>query len=714
MLLLSFYFRRATQVMVNAILMVALTAITLAAVVGLARPADARQVALVIGNAAYERTPPLNNPKRDAGAMADRFRDLGFEVLEAFDADTAAMARAVDGFIAAARNADFAAFYFAGHGVQLFDRNVLLGRDADPATARSSADLGIDLAALARRLREAGPVRSALIVDACRDNPFSFEQTVALMRRVGDADGAAGGGGQIASLEAAARSARGQRGLAAVTPPSGGATGAGETLFMFAAQPGMVSFDGEGQNSYFVEGLRAALAKPGQPLSMVLQEASAYVRTVTRGGQVPQVVSDWTGDVVLGRTETAKVRHVTSSSKPGDAPLTAEESRVIGEAARPLQRLFGTFIVQERQQFAGGDAFLEASPDKRRRAAALGSVNGFAIDYDLDRDGRPETIAAYFRQVEVYLEVVDEGVSKLEPVCGRDDDKVGTDDHDPVTAVEIALRDLDGDRRPEVVVHFTTEKGGWGDFCILQYVGDGLLAADARGAAVDVRSERSAFRVLLRGGGETVLFGADNTVATCGGSNCHTRSVWTYDGQQFRLTLDQSQPPEPAAAQPFTDEADRAAKLAAWTGPRGRPGATGGDRIAPSSPADQAAVRKRFEAEVEAFVVERYLKDGQRDGRIGLAYAPNLTYYGKYLTRAQVLADKASYYARWPERSYRLTPGSLTITGDASGADVTFTYGFAVANAGKRSVGKGRTTLRIRKEAGEFMILQEAGEVLKP
>ena len=41
-------------------------------------------------------------------------------------------------------------------------------------------------------------------------------------------------------------------------------------------------------------------------------------------------------------------------------------------------------------------------------------------------------------------------------------------------------------------------------------------------------------------------------------------------------------------------------------------------------------------------------------------YAPRALYYGHPFSRAQILADKLAYIRRWPQRSYREVPGSLT------------------------------------------------------
>ena len=40
-------------------------------------------------------------------------------------------------------------------------------------------------------------------------------------------------------------------------------------------------------------------------------------------------------------------------------------------------------------------------------------------------------------------------------------------------------------------------------------------------------------------------------------------------------------------------------------------------------------------------------------------YAPEVTYYGKRFSRAEVLADKQAYIRAWPVRSYREVPGTF-------------------------------------------------------
>src|SRR5262245_34403551 len=71
-----------------------------------AGPANAeKRVALVIGNAAYQHTQKLSNPKNDATDMAAALKKHGFQVLEGVDLDKAAFDRKVRDFAAVLQGA---------------------------------------------------------------------------------------------------------------------------------------------------------------------------------------------------------------------------------------------------------------------------------------------------------------------------------------------------------------------------------------------------------------------------------------------------------------------------------------------------------------------------------------------------------------------------------------------------------------------------------
>lgn len=523
--------------------------LALVAWAGATAPAKAdRQVAFVIGNSSYDKAEPLANAKRDAAAIADRLRDLGAEVTEVFDGDAFAMNRAADRFLAQARNADLALFYYAGHGIQLFDQNFLLARDVDPGKITQVSDLGLDLSNFMARLRASGAVRTALLIDACRNNPFPFEETVRLVDLVRKA----GGGNPSTSADTVA----GSRGLArmilveSTNQQKQRSDGKAETLLFFAAQPGQVSFDGAGQNSYFVEGLREELSKSGRPLTEIFRNVSAYVRTVTKGEQIPQVVSDWTGDVVLGGGAIERVAYQVISGSD-DKTLSRDERDLVLRSANGFSKFGGDFIAKAS---VGDLPSVDLSDAERERAQKLGHVQGFSIDYDLDRDGRDETLGVHFQQTGYWLTLKSQGIVAQVASCF---------DGDTPTAVQIALKDINGDRRPEIFVAYETENTtGWGKFCILEFKGVPNLAERRRASTGQVNLGFEAFRTLLRGeAGWNVTIANDNTIKACGGSNCHSSWTYGFDGEKFRLIDESGEAPKGAAALPFADETERAGQL---------------------------------------------------------------------------------------------------------------------------------------------------------
>jgi Caspase domain len=192
-----------------------------------APPAEARRVALVIGNAEY-KVGPLANPVNDARAIAEAFeRQLKFDKVilrtnlgaEAFRAALREMAQEVYG-------AEFGVVYFAGHGMEVGGRNVLIPVDA--ALARAG-DVDLEAIPLDAVLGQLDGVKKLklVILDACRNNPFS--------------------------VAGARRSVT--RGLGRIEPED-------STLVAYAAKEGTTAEDGKGNHSPFTEALLRRIASP--------------------------------------------------------------------------------------------------------------------------------------------------------------------------------------------------------------------------------------------------------------------------------------------------------------------------------------------------------------------------------------------------------------------------------------------------------------------
>ena len=87
---------------------------------------QAKQVALVVANAAYEHTSSLSNPKRDAQLVSAALKEAGFDTVElGTDLNRADFMERLRQFRSAADGAEAALVYFAGHGIESDGRNWL-------------------------------------------------------------------------------------------------------------------------------------------------------------------------------------------------------------------------------------------------------------------------------------------------------------------------------------------------------------------------------------------------------------------------------------------------------------------------------------------------------------------------------------------------------------------------------------------------------------
>ena len=316
------------------------------------------------------------------------------------------------------------------------------------------------------------------------------------------------------------------------------------------------------------------MADPDRPLTEAFRKVSAYVRTATNGNQVPQIVSDWTSDIVLGARDAAKVTYNIHANNEKQALSKADEQLLV-RSVSGYSRFKGDFIVKAS---AGVAENYDLSDADKQRAKELGSINGFSLAYDLDRDGREEILHIYFRQVNYVIVLEKDGVRTEVDACFGGDE---------VSDVEVALRDINGDRRPEVWIAYDTGTN-WSTFCILQFRGVPGLDNRRRGNTGQGYGGTEVFRTLLRGGaGWSVTVGTDHSIKACAGSNCHSPATYAFDGERFRL-LSSELDDDVAISRnrPFRDEKERAAVVYAAYRQAAKPVAAGPFK-ATSSPTSQ-------------------------------------------------------------------------------------------------------------------------------
>ncbi len=280
----------------------------LAAAVIFASAADAttttgsqRRVALVIGNSSYQYAPHLPNPTNDAEAMAAMLQKLGFEVAKGIDLDRAETEMIIREFSKTLPGADVALLFYAGHGIQVGDRNYLIPVDAQLADETDlhfeATDLNLVLEVMARE-----PRVNLVFLDACRDNPFA--QTLA--RSMGST-----------------RSTSIGRGLAIVDASAG-------SFIAYATDPHQVALDGNGTHSPFTAALLAHMESPGLSISDMMIEVRNDVLIATQQKQRPWDTSSLTSPFYFAPAVAVATTETASSASSGNVgPVQAVDKEVV-------------------------------------------------------------------------------------------------------------------------------------------------------------------------------------------------------------------------------------------------------------------------------------------------------------------------------------------------------------------------------------------------
>ncbi len=228
---------------------------------------NSQRVALVIGNSAYKEA-PLTNPVNDARAIAQALKESGFSVIARENIDQRGMLAVLREFGDRLRAGGTGLFYYAGHGMQIKGRNYLIPVGANIDREDEVAYSAVDAQAVLDKMEAAGNVANIMILDACRNNPFT-------------------------------RSMRsGQAGLAQMDAPVG-------TLLAYATSPGAVASDGNGANGLYTQHLLTAIRQPGNKVEDVFKQVRANVRRDSQGKQVPWESTSLEGDFYFRGGPTA-------------------------------------------------------------------------------------------------------------------------------------------------------------------------------------------------------------------------------------------------------------------------------------------------------------------------------------------------------------------------------------------------------------------------
>jgi uncharacterized caspase-like protein len=199
---------------------------------------DLRKIALVVGNSGYENITQLKNPSNDATLVSTVLKKLKFQIIEdnpLLDLTRDQFNKAISSFLQASSQADVALFYYAGHGVQISGENYLVPIDAESPLHVDEKELRaqmINANKFLKGLSRPPTTLNLIILDACRDNPYS----------------------------ASSRSLTANRGLGEMSGPQA-------TLIWYATAPGKTADDGKGHNGPLAAALAHNILAQGQDVN---------------------------------------------------------------------------------------------------------------------------------------------------------------------------------------------------------------------------------------------------------------------------------------------------------------------------------------------------------------------------------------------------------------------------------------------------------------
>ena len=246
------------------------------------------RTALVIGNSAY-RSGPLRNPVNDATDMAAMLKKLGFAVTLKKNAGQQDMDEAIREFgKQLKKNRGVGLFYYAGHGIQIGGVNYFIPVNARIEKESDMRFQAVNADMVFAEMENAENGLNIVILDACRDNPFSR------------------------SFRNAAR------GLAIISNAPSGA------FISYSTGVNQVARDGEGRNSPYTKALLENIDKQGLTINDVFMKVRSKVKRET--GQIPWELSSLEGNFYFLPLPEGKVESVRDDpSTSGAATATAFE-----------------------------------------------------------------------------------------------------------------------------------------------------------------------------------------------------------------------------------------------------------------------------------------------------------------------------------------------------------------------------------------------------
>ena len=240
-------------------------AVWLTGFAGVAMAAD--RIALVIGNAKYTKFDDLNSPVRDAQAVAEKLRTIGFRLVgnkAHANVDRNTMAGLLNDLVntvAQSGSDPTVLFYYSGHGASYEKENWLVPVNDQEISYREDLPVyAMGTKTVLKYMPENGRL-NIVFLDACRDYALESRH------------------------ETKTKGSQTTKGLVRIDPSN--------AVIVYAARQGHVAYDGHGEYglSPFTEALLARIDEPGKSIHRVLVETARAVEDATKnkndGAQQP-------------------------------------------------------------------------------------------------------------------------------------------------------------------------------------------------------------------------------------------------------------------------------------------------------------------------------------------------------------------------------------------------------------------------------------------
>lgn len=249
----------------------------------------AQKYALVIGNSNYTSIKKLNNPGNDANGIKTELESLGWSVEYLTDANPEQTDKAVARLTANLSKSknSYGFIFYSGHAVQSNGVNYLIPADANYQSEVILRSRALSVQKLLEDLNDAENELNIIVLDACRDNPFSWNKS-------------------------------GNRGLAAIQRQPA------NSVIAFTSSANSAVEEPEGKNGLYTAHLLNNLRTPEISVKELFDKTQKDVISASAGRQNPALYSQYNGTAFLGSKAAP-----SPSPSPAPGPLISLYERLV-------------------------------------------------------------------------------------------------------------------------------------------------------------------------------------------------------------------------------------------------------------------------------------------------------------------------------------------------------------------------------------------------